>query len=122
MADKIKAPSIVYIKGKEMTRYTMNLILEQWIKPFIDISAWKFFDLSAKNRDNTNDQVLQDVINAEKRIRSIFKEPTITPTKDQLESLGISKAWDSPIDILLKPLMNYYGTGLFNSIYIIFFV
>ncbi len=96
MIEKIKAPSMVYVKGEEMTRYTMDLILEQWIKPFVDISAWEFFDLSAKNRDNSQDQVLQDVIDAGKRVRSIFKEPTITPTKDQLESLGISKAWGSP--------------------------
>ena len=29
--EKIKAPPMVYIKGEEMTRYCMQLILEKWI-------------------------------------------------------------------------------------------
>jgi isocitrate dehydrogenase len=93
---KIVAPSMVYIKGEEMTRYTMNLILEQWIFPYVDTSAWEYYDLSAKYRDDTQDKVLADTIDAGNRIRSIFKEPTITPTQDQLEYLGIKKAWGSP--------------------------
>ncbi len=93
---KIIAPAMVYIKGEEMTRYVMELILDKWIRPHLDISAWEFYDLSAKHRDDTQDQVLKDVIDAGNRVRSIFKEPTITPTQDQLEHLGIKKAWGSP--------------------------
>jgi isocitrate dehydrogenase len=40
-----------------MTNYCMNLIMDRWIKPNIDTSAWKFFDLSCKARDDTQDQV-----------------------------------------------------------------
>ena len=32
--------------GEEMTHYAMELILDQWIKPHVDMSQWEFFDLS----------------------------------------------------------------------------
>jgi hypothetical protein len=63
------------IKGEEMTRYTMQLILDQWITPYIDTSSWEFFDLSCKARDDTEDKVLKDAVQAGKRVGSIFKEP-----------------------------------------------
>ena len=74
----------------------MDLILERWVKPHVDTSAWEFFDLRAKNRDDTEDQVLRDVITAGARLKAIFKEPTITPTADQVKRLGLKKAWGSP--------------------------
>jgi isocitrate dehydrogenase len=93
---KLKAPPMVYIKGEEMTRYTMDLILDQWIHPFVDTSNWEYFDLSCKARDDTEDQCLQDAVSAGARIKAIFKEPTITPTEVQREKLGLKKAWGSP--------------------------
>ncbi|NDF11463.1 MAG: hypothetical protein EB060_01425 [Proteobacteria bacterium] len=93
---KLKAPAMVYVAGEEMTRYTMELILQKWIEPNVDTSAWQRFDLSCKNRDKTNDQVLKDIIAAGAKIGAIFKEPTITPTADQVKELGLSKAWGSP--------------------------
>ena len=93
---KLKCPPIVYVSGEEMTRYAMQLILDQWIEPNVDISQWEFYDLSCKSRDDTEDQVLRDVIEAGKRIGSIFKEPTVTPTAEQKERLGLRKAWGSP--------------------------
>eukprot|EP00954_Amorphochlora_amoebiformis_P016270 1274265-Amorphochlora_amoeboformis.AAC.2 len=59
--------------GEEMTRYCMELILDQWIKPRIDISqaplfppptTWEFYDLSCKARDDTEDKVLHDAVDA----------------------------------------------------------
>jgi isocitrate dehydrogenase len=93
---KIPAAPMVYVAGEEMTRYTMDLILKRWIEPHVDTSAWEFFDLRAKNRDDTEDRVLRDVIAAGARLKSIFKEPTITPTADQVKRLGLKKAWGSP--------------------------
>lgn len=92
---KLTAPRMVYITGEEMTRYTMQLILDQWITPHIDTSAWQFFDFSVKARSDSDDQVLRDCVEAGKEIRAIFKEPTITPTKEQAEALG-SKQLGSP--------------------------
>ena len=50
MPQKLTAPPMVYISGEEMTKHTMDLILEQWIRPHVDISAWEFFDLSCVSR------------------------------------------------------------------------
>ncbi len=93
---KIVSPPMVYISGEEMTRYTMELILDQWIKPHIDISNWVFYDLSCKARDDTDDKVLRDAVKAGKTIGSIFKEPTITPSALQVKEMGLKKAWGSP--------------------------
>ena len=77
---KFKAPAMVYISGEEMTRYTMELILDQWIKPHCDITDWEFYDLSCKARDATNDKVLSDAVAAGKAMGSIFKVWTDTRT------------------------------------------
>jgi hypothetical protein len=37
---KIEAPPMVYISGEEMTNYAMSLIVDQWIRPHLDISHW----------------------------------------------------------------------------------
>lgn len=87
---------MVYISGEEMTHYTMNLILDQWVKPFCDISKWEFYDLSCVSRDDTEDKVLHDAVEAGARIGAIFKEPTVTPTEIQKEKLGLRKSWGSP--------------------------
>jgi isocitrate dehydrogenase len=79
-----------------MTRYTMALILEKWVEPHLDTSSWQFYDLSCKSRDDTNDKVLGDAVAAGKRIGSIFKEPTITPSAIQAKAMGLKKAWGSP--------------------------
>ena len=47
----ISCPPMVYISGEEMTRYCCELILEKWIKPHVDTSAWQYFDLSCISRD-----------------------------------------------------------------------
>jgi isocitrate dehydrogenase len=70
--------------------------LDQWIKPYFDLSTWEFYDLSCKNRDATNDQVLKDAVNAGKRLCSIFKEPTVTPSEQQVKSMGLKKGYGSP--------------------------
>jgi len=93
---KIEAAPMVYISGEEMTHYTMNLILDQWIKPHVDIKNWEFYDLSCKARDETNDKVLSDAVKAGKRLGSIFKEPTVTPSASQAKEWGLKKAWGSP--------------------------
>lgn len=96
LGENIKAPPMVYISGEEMTHYASQLIVEQWIKPYFDTSAWEIYDLSCKNRDATNDKVLHDAVEAGKRIGAIFKEPTITPSALQVKEMGLSKAYGSP--------------------------
>jgi isocitrate dehydrogenase len=96
MAVKLKAPPMVYISGEEMSREVMKMNLDQWANPYLDTSAWKFFDLSVKSRDDSNDQILKDAIEAGTQIGAIFKEPTITPTGDQVKSMGLKNALGSP--------------------------
>lgn len=92
----IDGAPMVYIAGEEMTHYTMNLILEKWIKPHVDMSQWQYFDLSCVNRDKTDDEVLHQAVDAGSEIGSIFKEPTITPSAGQVREFGLSKALPSP--------------------------
>ncbi|KAL1516059.1 hypothetical protein AB1Y20_002671 [Prymnesium parvum] len=96
MAAKIKAPPMVFIKGEEMTSYCMDLIMDKWIHPHLDVGAWEFYDLSCRSRDDTEDKVLHDAVAAGARIGAIFKEPTVTPTAEQQKKLGLKKAWGSP--------------------------
>jgi isocitrate dehydrogenase len=42
------------------------------------------YDLSCKARDDTDDAVLKDAVEAGSRIGAIFKEPTITPSALQV--------------------------------------
>ena len=77
------------VSCQEMSRYTMELIMDKWVKPSVDISKWEFYDLSCKDpmdfscgfwgqgtaharlffsacfelqeRDATSDQVLKDI-------------------------------------------------------------
>jgi len=87
---------MVYIAGEEMTRYTCELILKEWIDPYFTTEKWENFDLSCVNRDKTDDKVLNDAVVAGARIGAIFKEPTITPSAVQVEEFGLSKALSSP--------------------------
>ena len=94
--EKLVAAPMVYVAGEEMTKYVMDLVKEKWIAPNVDTSKWEHFDMSAKNRDDTNDRVLKDVVSAGFKLKAIFKEPTITPTADQVKRLGLRKTWGSP--------------------------
>ena len=96
MVRKLPAPPMVYIAGEEMTLEVMRMILAQWIEPFLDTSEWQRFDLSCKSRDDSGDKVLKDAIDAGTRIGAIFKEPTITPTGDQVKQMGLKTALGSP--------------------------
>jgi len=96
VANKIVGPPMVFIKGEEMTRYCMELIMDKWINPRIDTSQWEYFDLSCVGRDNSDDAELHDAVAAGARIGAIFKEPTITPTEVQQKKLGLKRAYGSP--------------------------
>jgi len=53
---------MTYIGGEEMSWYTMQLIMDKWVKPFVDTSKWEYYDLSCKARDETNDKVLHEAV------------------------------------------------------------
>ncbi|KAJ8598230.1 hypothetical protein CTAYLR_005471 [Chrysophaeum taylorii] len=93
---KLPAIPLVYISGEEMTRYAASLMMKHWIEPHVDTSAWEFFDLSCKARDVSNDKVLHDAVAAGAQLKAIFKEPTITPTAQQMAEFKLTKALPSP--------------------------
>jgi|GEM_PF-1653408 len=93
---KLSAPAMVYITGEEMTREVMKMVLAQWVEPFLETGKWQYFDLSCKARDDSDDKVLADAINAGTAVGAIFKEPTITPTADQMKEMGLKKPLGSP--------------------------
>lgn len=96
IGERLKSSPIVYMRGEEMTRYVMWLLMRTCVQPHLDTSQWRFYDLSCQNRDLTNDQVLEDAVEEGLKVRCIFKEPTITPSAAQIKSLGLSRALPSP--------------------------
>lgn len=50
------AQPIVEIDGDEMTRIIWSMIREKLVLPFVDVPL-KYYDLSIKNRDVTDDKV-----------------------------------------------------------------
>lgn len=99
---KVAAPPMVYISGEEMTHYACELFTEKWFAPYFSLENWQQFDLSCTHRDKTNDQVLSDAVQAGKTIGAIFKEPTITPTAEQKEEMGLSQSLGSPNGAMRK--------------------
>jgi len=93
---KIPAPPMTYISGEEMSWYTMKLIQESWVQPFIDTGKWEYYDLSCKSRDDTDDKVLHDAVASGARLGAIFKEPTVTPSAEQVKLFGLKKPRGSP--------------------------
>jgi len=85
-----------------MSRYTMQLFLDKIVNPKCDTSKWEYFDLGCKNRDATDDKVLKDAVDAGKRLKSIFKEPTITPSGEQVKEMGLKKALPSPNGLMRR--------------------
>jgi len=79
-----------------MTNYACELIVKDWIEPYFTTEKWKYFDMSCKSRDDTEDQVLHDAVAAGSEIGAIFKEPTITPTAEQKEEFGLKNSLGSP--------------------------
>ncbi len=51
----------------------MQLVMDKWVKPHVDVTNWEFYDLSCISRDKTEDKVLKDAVDAGKRIGAIFK-------------------------------------------------
>lgn len=89
--EKLSAPAMVYISGEQMTNETMKMVMDKWVNPYVDTSAWQFFDMSCQKREDTGDQVLKDAIKAGADVGAIFKEPTITATEEQAKEMGLKK-------------------------------
>ncbi|OPB29738.1 NADP-dependent isocitrate dehydrogenase [Bartonella sp. WD12.1] len=94
--EKIKVENpVVEIDGDEMTRIIWKHIKNKLIHPYLDINL-KYYDLSIKNRDETNDQVTIDSANAIKQYGVGVKCATITPDESRVKEFNLKKMWKSP--------------------------
>jgi isocitrate dehydrogenase len=79
---KIKvANPVVELDGDEMTRIIWDFIKTKLILPYLDLDI-KYFDLSIKHRDFTNDQITIDSAEAIKKYNVGIKCATITPDEE----------------------------------------
>ena len=89
--NKIKVKNrVVDIDGDEMTHIIWGIIKENLILPYLDIDI-KYFDLSIKNRDKTNDKITIDAANAIKKYGIGIKCATITPDEARVKEFNLKK-------------------------------
>ena len=90
----VKNP-IVELDGDEMTRIIWSFIKSKLILPYLKLDI-KYFDLSIKNRDFTDDKVTVDSAEAIKKYNVGIKCATITPDEDRVKEFTLKKMWKSP--------------------------
>ena len=86
---------VVELDGDEMTRIIWDFIKTKLILPYLDIDI-KYYDLSVKHRDFTDDQVTIDSAEAIKKYNVGIKCATITPDEDRVKEFTLKKMWRSP--------------------------
>ena len=93
---KIKvANPIVEIDGDEMARIIWKYIKNDLILDYVDLDI-KYFDLSIKSRDKTDDQITVDAANAIKKYNVGIKCATITPDEERVEEFSLKRMYKSP--------------------------
>ncbi|MDA7812920.1 NADP-dependent isocitrate dehydrogenase [Flavobacteriaceae bacterium] len=90
----VKNP-VVELDGDEMTRIIWDFIKTKLILPYLEIDI-KYFDLSVKHRDFTDDQVTIDSAEAIKKHNVGIKCATITPDEERVVEYTLKKMWRSP--------------------------
>lgn len=102
MAARPCAPPFLYIEGEHESRHAMRLFLECVVEPHIDLSRMQRVDLAVSARCAQEDAPLREAIRQGKAVRAVFKEPTVTPTAEELAAAGASRVLESPNAALRK--------------------
>jgi isocitrate dehydrogenase len=89
------ATPIVEMDGDEMTRVMWQMIKDQLILPYLDVTL-DYYDLGLPHRDETDDKVTLEAAEAIKRYGVGVKCATITPNKDRVQEYGLKQEWASP--------------------------
>lgn len=90
----VKTP-LVEIDGDEMARVVWQMVKEQLIKPFVDVTI-EYFDLHIEKRDATEDNITFDAAIAIKQRGVGVKCATITANAERVKEFNLKQAWPSP--------------------------
>ena len=86
---------IVEMDGDEMARVMWGWIKKELLEPFIELYT-VYIDLGLKKRDETNDEVTYQAVDALRKYKIGVKCPTITPNKDRMIEYGLRNLLPSP--------------------------
>jgi len=78
-----------------MARIIWKYIKNDLILDYVDLDI-KYFDLSIKSRDKTDDQITVDAANAIKKYNVGIKCATITPDEDRVKEFSLKRMYKSP--------------------------
>jgi isocitrate dehydrogenase len=81
--------------GDEMARIMWSMIKDTLIDPYLQLQI-KYFDLSIQKRDETDDRITLDAVQAMKQTKVGIKCATITPDEGRVEEFSLKKMWKSP--------------------------
>jgi isocitrate dehydrogenase len=104
MSRKIKMRTpLVDIDGDEMAHIIWHLVKEKLLSPYIALKT-DYYDLSLKQRDDTNDEITLRAAEAIKKYRVGVKCATITPNKSRVKQYSLKKQWKSPNNTIREVL------------------
>ena len=95
--------AVAELDGDEMTRVLWALIKERLLEPFVQLKT-EYYDLSLKNRDDTNDAVTYEAARAIRRLGVGVKCATITSNKARMEEYKLQRLTPSPNAIIRAEL------------------
>ncbi|XP_050037007.1 isocitrate dehydrogenase [NADP] cytoplasmic-like [Dermacentor andersoni] len=108
--DRIKCGPIVEILGDDMARVIWDLVRDKLIVPFLDVDL-KVYDLSIANRNETDNMVTLQALDALGRYNCGVKCATITAERDVFEMYHLKRMWKSPNSVIRNSL----GGALFRE-------
>ena len=96
MTDKIQMKTpLVEMDGDEMTRIMWSMVKEKLLQPYIDLKT-EYYDLALKKRDETEDQITIEAVEAIKKYGVGVKCATITPNAARVDEYNLKQQWKSP--------------------------
>ncbi|NLJ77107.1 MAG: NADP-dependent isocitrate dehydrogenase [Peptococcaceae bacterium] len=86
---------LVEMDGDEMAGVIWQQIKDVLLTPYIDLKTM-YYDLSLKNRDDTDDRITIEAAEATRKYRVAVKCATITPNAQRVEEYNLKQMWKSP--------------------------
>ena len=94
--EKIKMTTpLVEMDGDEMTRIIWQMVKDELLTPYIDLST-EYYDLSLKNRDDSDDQITIEAAKANMKYGVSVNCATITSNKDRMKEYNLKHLTKSP--------------------------